>query len=57
MNDSQTSVKKGRVGDEENDAEDPRESGYYYDDSTGYEVYEDDADDESAKKTDPGPDS
>jgi hypothetical protein len=58
MHDSQTSAKKDDVDVEENGpAEDRRESGYYYDDSTGYEVYEDEADDESSKEDHPKPNS
>lgn len=57
MNDSQTPLQKERVNKEKNGAEDRHDSGYYYDDSTGYEVYEDDADNETPEEIDPEPDS
>ena len=54
-------MKKDRVNDEKPaPAEDCQESGYYYDDSSGYEVYEhdaEDADDESTTENKPTPDS
>jgi hypothetical protein len=48
MDNSQNSVNKHVVQDDENAGKPgvDESSAYYYDDSTGYEVYDDDANDE-----------
>ena len=51
MNDSHNPVKKDRVdNDVRGPADERQESEYYYDDSTGYEVYEDDTDESTTEK-------